>query len=69
MKVFTTLGDGIDALKLNETETPAPKANEVLVKMTVASLNFRDLLVIKGVGNWKPLSARIPFSDANRRRG
>ncbi|HVE59643.1 MAG TPA: NAD(P)-dependent alcohol dehydrogenase [Pyrinomonadaceae bacterium] len=63
MKVFTTLGDGIDALKLIETETPKPKAGEVLVKMTAVSLNFRDLLVVKGVEHWKPATPRIPVSD------
>ncbi len=63
MKVFTTLGDGIDALALSEIETPKPKAGEVLVKMTAVSLNFRDLLVVKGVEHWKPGAARIPVSD------
>lgn len=63
MKVFTTLGDGIDNLKLNELLIPEPKANEILVKMTALSLNFRDLLVVKGVKNWKPSSPRIPVSD------
>lgn len=63
MKVFTTHGDGIDALKLIETETPKPKADEVLVKMTAVSLNFRDLLVVKGVEHWKPANPRIPVSD------
>jgi NADPH:quinone reductase-like Zn-dependent oxidoreductase len=63
MKVFTTLGDGIDALKLSETAIPNPKAEEVLVKMAAVSLNFRDLLVVKGIEHWKPASPRIPFSD------
>jgi len=63
MKVFTTLGDGIDALKSIEIETPEPKAGEALVKMTAVSLNFRDLLVVKGVEHWKPSVPRIPVSD------
>lgn len=63
MKAFTTLGDGIDALKVKELPLPEPKADEVLVKMTAASLNYRDLLVVKGVGGWKPQSPRIPVSD------
>ena len=44
MKVFTTLGDGVGALKLVERPMPAPGRNEILVKMTAAALNFRDLL-------------------------
>lgn len=63
MKVYTTLGDGIDRLKLNELPVPEIKPNEVLVKMTAVSLNYRDLLVIKGVESWKPPAPRIPISD------
>jgi NADPH:quinone reductase-like Zn-dependent oxidoreductase len=63
MKAFTTLGDGIAALKLNEMPTPEIKTGEILVKMMAASLNYRDLLVVKGVESWKPLSTRIPVSD------
>lgn len=63
MKAFITFGDGIDKLKLKELPTPKPKANEILVKMTAASLNYRDLLVINGVESWKPKEPRIPVSD------
>ncbi|HEX8072105.1 MAG TPA: NAD(P)-dependent alcohol dehydrogenase [Pyrinomonadaceae bacterium] len=63
MKAFTTLGDGIDALTLSELPVPEPKAGEILVRMTAASLNYRDLLVVKGVGGWKPPARRIPVSD------
>ena len=58
-----TLGDGIDALKLSEAAIPNPKAEEVLVKIAAAALNFRDLPVVKGIKHWKPASPRIPFSD------
>lgn len=64
MKIFTTLGDGIERLKLNEQPKPLVKPNEILVKMTAASLNYRDLLVINGVKNWKPIAPRIPISDS-----
>jgi NADPH:quinone reductase-like Zn-dependent oxidoreductase len=63
MKAFTTLGDGIAALKRDERPTPVPGRNEVLVQMTAAALNFRDLLVINGTGSWKPHGPRIPASD------
>jgi len=63
MKAFTTLGDGIEELKLNELPIPKPKANEILVKMRAASLNYRDLLVVNGIESWKPSSPRIPISD------
>jgi hypothetical protein len=45
MKAFTTLGDGIAALKREERPTPLPGRQEVLVKMTAAALNYRDLLL------------------------
>src|SRR5262249_38150759 len=63
MKAFTTLGDGIAALQWGERPTPRPGRDEVLVKMTAAGLNFRDLLVINGTGPWKPHAPRIPVSD------
>jgi NADPH:quinone reductase-like Zn-dependent oxidoreductase len=63
MKAFTTLGDGIDKLKLTELPVPEPKVNEILVKMKALSLNYRDLLVVNGIESWKPSSLRIPISD------
>jgi NADPH:quinone reductase-like Zn-dependent oxidoreductase len=63
MKAFTTLGDGIEVLKLNEVPLPEIKSGEILVKIMAASLNYRDLLVINGIDGWKPVSSRIPVSD------
>lgn len=56
---------GIDHLKLIEDRLPALSPGEVLVKMRAASLNYRDLLVVKGLYNPKlNLSAGIiPLSD------
>jgi NADPH:quinone reductase-like Zn-dependent oxidoreductase len=63
MFAFTTLGDGIDALKRIDTAIPEIGAEEILVKITAVSLNYRDLLVINGVEHWKPKTPRIPISD------
>jgi NADPH:quinone reductase-like Zn-dependent oxidoreductase len=63
MKAYTTLGDGIERLKLVEQPVPKLKSNEILVKMTAASLNYRDLLVVKGLEHWKPHVERVPVSD------
>ncbi len=63
MKVYTTLGDGIEAIQINEFPIPEAKNEEVLVKMKSLSLNFRDLLVINGIATWKPIAQRIPVSD------
>jgi NADPH:quinone reductase-like Zn-dependent oxidoreductase len=63
MKVFTTLGDGIAALKLEERPLPAPGRDEILVQMRAAALNYRDLLLTNGVRSLKPTAPRIPASD------
>jgi NADPH:quinone reductase-like Zn-dependent oxidoreductase len=69
MKAFTTLGDGIDGLKLNELPVPEPKAGEILVKMRAASLNYRDLLVVNGIESWKPISTSHSDFGWRRRSG
>jgi len=53
----------IDSLEQVEKEIPKLLPNEVLVKINAVSLNFRDLLVIKGIGGWKPPVGRVPVSD------
>ena len=63
MRVFVTRGDGIDALQRADLPVPSPGRREVLVRMAAVALNFRDLLVVKGVEGWKPPAARIPVSD------
>jgi|SRR5215213_1168778 len=52
---------GLEALALTERPAPQPGPGQVLVRMRAVSLNYRDLLVIKGV--WRPTSPRIPVSD------
>lgn len=52
---------GLDALMLVERSVPQPGAGQVLVRMRAVSLNYRDLLVIRGV--WRPPVPRIPASD------
>ena len=60
---WITEGDGVAALR-RETRELAPLApREVLVRMTAASLNYRDLLVVDGRGTWKPTAPRVPVSD------
>lgn len=52
---------GIDALTLVDRPEPQPGPGQVLVRIRAVSLNYRDLLVVKGV--WRPASPRIPASD------
>lgn len=63
MKAFEIREFGIENLTLVEREEPRPKTNEILVKFHAASLNYRDLLVVKGFYNPKMKLPRIPFSD------
>lgn len=63
MITFTTLGDGIAALILDERPVLQQGPKDVLVKMTAAALNYRDLLVVNGKDGWKPSVPRIPVSD------
>ena len=54
---------GIDSLALAEQPQPAPGPGQVLLKMRAWSLNYRDLLVIKGQYNPKLRLPFVPFSD------
>ncbi len=63
MKAYEINEFGIENLTLTERETPEPQATEVLVKFHAASLNYRDLMMIKGLYNPKMKTPRVPFSD------
>jgi NADPH:quinone reductase-like Zn-dependent oxidoreductase len=65
MKVYEIRdGFGLDALRLADRPDPRPGRGEVLLKIKAAALNYRDLLVVKGVYNPKMNLPRIPVSDA-----
>ncbi len=53
----------IDSLALVERPEPSPRHGQVLVKVRAVSLNYRDLLVVKGLYNPKLPLPLIPFSD------
>lgn len=64
MKTYQiTNGYSIASLRIVEKDHPKLLPNQVLVKIKALSLNYRDLLVIKGVDDWKPPVGRIPVSD------
>jgi NADPH:quinone reductase-like Zn-dependent oxidoreductase len=54
---------GLEALKVVERPDPVPGSGQVVLKMSAFSINYRDLLVVNGVGRWKPQLPRIPLSD------
>ena len=63
MKVYEINEFGIDNLTLTERDEPKPEASEVKVKFHAASLNFRDLMMVKGHYNPKLKTPLVPFSD------
>lgn len=63
MKTFEVQQFGIENLALVERDEPQPGFGQVVVKMHAASLNFRDLMVIKGAYNPKMKLPRVPLSD------
>ncbi|MBI2810868.1 MAG: NAD(P)-dependent alcohol dehydrogenase [Candidatus Melainabacteria bacterium] len=64
VKSYEINGDfGIDALKVSERPSTALGPNQVRLKMHAASLNYRDLMVIKGDYTRKLPFPLIPLSD------
>ncbi|HXS77514.1 MAG TPA: NAD(P)-dependent alcohol dehydrogenase [Terracidiphilus sp.] len=63
MRVWQISSFGIDFLELVERATPQPGPGEVLVKIRAVSLNYRDLMMVKGLYNPKMQLPRIPCSD------
>ncbi|HWF47163.1 MAG TPA: NAD(P)-dependent alcohol dehydrogenase [Bryobacteraceae bacterium] len=63
MKAFEIEEFGIDKLALVETDVPVPGPFEVLVRMTAASLNYRDLMMVRGHYNPRLKRPMTPLSD------
>jgi len=64
MKAFEIQNSfGLDALNLIERPDPSPGYGQVLIKLRVVSLNFRDLMVVRGLYNPNIPLPLIPFSD------
>jgi NADPH:quinone reductase-like Zn-dependent oxidoreductase len=63
MKVWQIQSFGIDKLALVDLPQPRPGRGEVLVKVHAGSLNYLDLLMVRGHYNPKMAVPRIPCSD------
>ena len=57
-------GFGLENLSLVERPIPEIDAHQVLVRIRAASLNYRDLLIVKGQYNPKLVFPRVLGSDA-----
>lgn len=64
MKAFEILKSfGLDSLNLTERPDPSPGYGQILIKLRAVSLNYRDLLVVKGLYNPNLPLPLIPCSD------
>ena len=55
--------DGADALRWQELPTPEPKPGEIRIAIRAASLNFPDLLIVRGQYQFKPPMPFVPGSE------
>jgi NADPH:quinone reductase-like Zn-dependent oxidoreductase len=63
MQAWQISSFGIDSLEFVDRPTPQPGPGEVLVRVNAVSINYRDLLMVKGLYNPKMKLPRIPCSD------
>jgi NADPH:quinone reductase-like Zn-dependent oxidoreductase len=63
MKAWRIKSFGIDQLAFDDLPRPEPRAGEVLIKVHAVSLNYRDLLLVRGQYNPRMALPRIPCSD------
>lgn len=63
MRAFQILQFGLEHLRPVELPTPTPGPGMVLVRVHAASLNYRDLLMVRGHYDPKLQMPRIPLSD------
>lgn len=63
MRCYLVHSDGIAGLKMDERPAGEPGVGEALVDVYAVSLNYRDLLVVKGQYGRKPSAPFIACSD------
>ncbi len=63
MRQYALTDFGIDHLRLQPADRPRPGPGQVVVEVKALSLNYRDLMVVKGLYNPKPKLPATPISD------
>ncbi len=63
MQAYSVTHFGLESLQQTSLPQPQPTPGTVLVKVHAVSLNYRDLMVVKGLYNPKMVLPRIPCSD------
>ncbi len=64
MRAYRFDSFGLENLKLEQVAAPVPGPGEVLLDVKALSLNYRDLMVIKGLYNPRLRLPATPVSDA-----
>ena len=62
-KAFQLTDFAVQAIEESQRETRAPQGHEVLIAVKAASLNFRDLMVARGVYSKAIKLPVVPLSD------
>src|SRR6476646_560534 len=64
MEAYRIDGFGsVDGIVLRSSEDPRPGPKEILMRVRASSLNYRDLMVLKGGGRGPTKLGVIPLSD------
>jgi NADPH:quinone reductase-like Zn-dependent oxidoreductase len=63
MKLYELRAFGLENLVADERPEPKPLPHEVVVRIRAVSLNYRDLLIVRGHYNPKLKFPRVPVSD------
>jgi NADPH:quinone reductase-like Zn-dependent oxidoreductase len=63
MRAYEVKAFGLENLRPVEIDEPRPAEHEVVVKFHAASLNYRDLMFVKGIYNPKAKLPAVPLSD------
>jgi hypothetical protein len=53
----------VDGIVLRSSEDPRPGLREILMRVRASSLNYRDLMVLKGGGRGPTKLGVVPLSD------
>jgi len=53
----------VDGIELRSSEDPRPGRKEILMRVRASSLNYRDLMVLKGGGRGPTKIGVVPLSD------
>jgi len=53
----------VDGIVLRSSEDPRPGPKEILMRVRASSLNYRDLIILKGGGRGPTKLGVVPLSD------